>query len=100
MHLKDPLVFFGFEASALTSFPRFLLSHALSLFFNNLAKDYFFMALNGPMCRCACKPLFIHSFIPIALANIFPLSLEQVILRRCEVHLTTSENQFCFKHKH
>ena len=34
MHLKDPLVFFGFEGSAF-SLPLFLLSHALSLFFNN-----------------------------------------------------------------
>ena len=34
MHLKDPLVLFGFEGSAL-SLPLFLLSHALSLSLNN-----------------------------------------------------------------
>ena len=34
MHLKDPLVLFGYEGSAL-SLPLFVLSHALPLFFNN-----------------------------------------------------------------
>ena len=34
MHLKDPLVLFGYEGSA-RSLPLFLLSHALPLFFNN-----------------------------------------------------------------
>ena len=34
LHLKDPLVLFEFEGSAL-SLSLFLLSHALSIFFNN-----------------------------------------------------------------
>ena len=34
MHLKDPLVLFEFEGSSL-SLPRFLISNALPLFFNN-----------------------------------------------------------------
>ena len=34
MHLKNPLVFFGFEGSAL-SLQLFLLSHALPLFLNH-----------------------------------------------------------------
>ena len=66
MHLKDPLVLFGFEGSAL-SLPLFYLSHALPLFLNNgkgpLNEKNNFMALNGLLCRCAFKPIFIHSFI-------------------------------------
>ena len=61
MYLKDPLVLFGFEGSAL-SLPLFLLLHALSLFFNNgkgpLYRKSNLMALNGLLCRCAFKPSF------------------------------------------
>ena len=66
MHLKDPLVPFGFEDSAL-SLSLFLLPHALPLFFNNgkgpLYEKKKIMALNGLLCRCAFKPSFIHSCI-------------------------------------
>ena len=51
LHLKDRLVLFGCEGSAL-SLPIFL-SHALPLT----------MTLNRLMCRCAFQPSFIHSFI-------------------------------------
>ena len=46
MHLQDPLALFGFEGSAL-SLPRFLLSHALSLFFNNGKGPLYEKSLNG-----------------------------------------------------
>ena len=61
MHLKDPLVLFGYEGSSL-SLPLFLLSHALPLFFKNGKQPKKnFMALNSLMCWCAFKPSFIHS---------------------------------------
>ena len=41
-----------------------------------------------------------NNYRPIALANIFSKLLEHVILNRCEVYLTTSDNQFGFKSKH
>ena len=41
-----------------------------------------------------------NNYRPIALANIFSKLLEHVILSRCEVYLTTSDNQFGFKSKH
>ena len=41
-----------------------------------------------------------NNYRPIALANIFSKLLEHVILSRCEVYLTTSDNQFGFKPKH
>ena len=54
MHLKDPLVHFGFEGSAL-SLPLYLLSHALLLFFNNgkgplYGNKYATEWPNVPMC--------------------------------------------------
>ena len=54
MHLKDSMVLFGYEGSAL-SLPLFLLSHALTLFFNNGKQTLYekkknFMALNSLMC--------------------------------------------------
>ena len=73
MHLKDPLVLFGFEGSAL-SLPLILLSHALSLFFNNgkgalYGKD--FMALNGLVCRCAFKLSFINPLLHVCTRESF-----------------------------
>ena len=65
MHLKDPLVLFGFEDYVL-SLPLFVLSHALSLFFNTGKGPLYgknVMELNGlnvPMCQEALIPI-IHS---------------------------------------
>ena len=41
-----------------------------------------------------------NNYRPIALANTFSKLMEHVILTRCEVYLTTSDNQFGFKSKH
>ena len=65
LHLKDPLVLFGFEGSAL-SLPLFLLSqrhYMLCHCSSTMARAPLwknFMALNGLVRRCAFKPLFIH----------------------------------------
>ena len=64
MHLKDPLVRFGVEGSAL-SLLLFLLSPALPLFFNNGKRPLYenrIIALNGLLCQCAFRPSFIHSY--------------------------------------
>ena len=62
MHLKDPLVLFGFEDSALPLL-LFLLSHAFPLFFNNdkglLYENNLYAPLNGLMYRCAFKAVML-----------------------------------------
>ena len=57
MHLKDPLVLFGFDGSGI-SLPLFLLSHALPLLENHFTKK---RPYGNEKCQCAFKP---HSFIP------------------------------------
>ena len=73
MHLKDPLVFFGFEVSAL-SLPRYLLSHALPLFFNNgkgplYEKKTLYGTERPTVSMCLLIPHSFHAFIAMELDN-------------------------------
>ena len=67
LHLKDPLVLFGSEGSAL-SLPLFHLSHRIIMLCHcssTVTKDHFlviFYITKWPsfVCRCASKPSFTH----------------------------------------
>ena len=67
MHLKDPLVLFGFKGFAFSP-PLLLLSYRMYMLWHcssAIKKDHLKknMAVNGLVCRCAFKHLIIHSFI-------------------------------------
>ena len=101
MHLKDPLVPFRIQGSAL-SLPPFLLSHALPLFNNGrrlrqLYEKTNFMALNVLLCRCAFKPSFIHGqMIKLYLYNCFYCNqgismfnlLLSLLIRHCNLSIS------------